>query len=248
MKNLLKIWPLLIIALAVTVSVAWPQGAGVPSGGGGSGTVNSGTNGDLASYAGTGTTVGDSGVVAANVIATGLSTTQTLQCTGNITCLILKQSAGGGDPLIIQSSGGTAQFTIQPGASFPVVSNQALAAFALGNNANSHTWISSTAPTIAAAGCGGSAASISSNNGTAAFKVNVGTTNTGTCTVTMPAATTDWVCSANDNTTKSANVFYTAAVPGGTPTTQISLQNYTDAAATHAWTDSDIIEVSCFGE
>ncbi len=119
---------------------------------------------------------------------------------------------------------------------------------AIYSGATGNIIMSTTAPSILAAGCGGSGASISTNNGTAAFKVNVGTSNTGPCTVTMPAAATDWVCFASDNTTRSANVFITLVKPGGTPATQISLQNYTTAAATHAWTDSDVIQVTCNGE
>jgi hypothetical protein len=112
-----------------------------------------------------------------------------------------------------------------------------------------HVFFSSTAPSVAAAGCGGSGASITSNNGTAAFKINVGTSNTGTCTITLPTAGTDWVCFADDITTTSTSVFITKIVPtSGHLTTEVTLQNYTDAAATGDWTDSDILEVSCHGE
>jgi hypothetical protein len=53
--------------------------------------------------------------------------------------------------------------------------------------------ISTTAPTIAGAGCGGSAASIANNNGTAAFTINVGTAPTsGGCTITLPTAANGW--------------------------------------------------------
>lgn len=113
----------------------------------------------------------------------------------------------------------------------------------------SNTLISVTAPTVAAAGCGGAAAAIvAGHNGTAAFKVSVGTTNTGTCTITMPAATTDWLCGATDITTTSTAVAVTKAKPGGTPTTQVTLQNYTDVMATGPWTDNDVIAVICFAE
>lgn len=109
--------------------------------------------------------------------------------------------------------------------------------------------ISNTAPSVAANGCGTTGASIASNNGTAAFKVNVGTTNSGACTITMPTATTDWVCSATDITTTSTTVSQTKSVPtSGHLTTEITLQNYTDVSGTHAWVDSDVIAVSCMGE
>lgn len=108
---------------------------------------------------------------------------------------------------------------------------------------------SATAPSVAANGCGTTGASIVTNNGTASFKVNVGTTNGGTCTITMPAATTDWVCFATDITTISTTVSQTRAVPtSGHLTTEITLSNYTDISGAHAWVDSDVIEVSCQGE
>lgn len=118
----------------------------------------------------------------------------------------------------------------------------------LGNGTQGTLAMSATAPTVAAAGCGVAGASISANNGTAAFTVNVGTTNSGTCTITMPAAKTDWACGATDITTTSTLVSMTKSVPGGTPTTQIILQNYTDVSATHAWVDSDKIQVICMAE
>lgn len=116
------------------------------------------------------------------------------------------------------------------------------------NGASGHLLESTTAPSIVAGGCGGAAAAITVNNGTFAFTVNVGTGNSGTCTVTMPAAPTNWVCGATDITTTSTLVSITKSVPGGTPTTQITLQNYTDVSATHAWVDSDKIQVGCAAE
>jgi hypothetical protein len=108
--------------------------------------------------------------------------------------------------------------------------------------------LSSTSPSIVAAGCGGAGASISAN-GSGAFTVNVGTSNTGTCTITMPTASDNWGCGATDITTTSANVFLTKSSPtSGHAATEITLQNYTDAGATHAWTDSDKIQVQCGGQ
>ena len=100
---------------------------------------------------------------------------------------------------------------------------------------------SSTAPTVLAAGCGGSAASIPNANGTASFTVNVGTSNAGSCTITMPAAAHGWNCSATDQTTISTTVANTRCVTGGTTT--ITLANYSDVAGAHDWTDSDVIGV-----
>jgi hypothetical protein len=103
-----------------------------------------------------------------------------------------------------------------------------------------------TAPTIAAGGCGGAGASIVSNNGTSAFKVSVGTGNGGTCAVSMPTATTDWVCFATDITTISTTVSQTRVTPTGTAA--IVLSNFTDISGAANWVDNDVLEVSCHAE
>jgi hypothetical protein len=107
---------------------------------------------------------------------------------------------------------------------------------------------SATAPTIAGAGCGGSAASIPNNNGTAAFEINVGTTPGSACTVTMPAAAHGWACSAVDVTTNSTSVFYQKQSPAGSQSaTQIVITNFNDVAVATAFTASDVVRVSCYG-
>jgi hypothetical protein len=215
-------------------------------GGGGSGTINSGTIGNLPSYSAA-TTLGDSGIVASNVTLLSSASTQTLQCTSATNCFVVKQAVGGGNPFVVEASGGGVQYVVSPGSA-PVNQFNSFGGSTLYNVSNNHLMWSSSTPTIAAAGCGGSAASITTNNGTAAFKVGVGTSNSGTCTVTMPGAATDWICSATDITTTSTSVSQTKSKPGGTPTTQITLQNYTDISGTGAWTDSDVIAVSCRAE
>jgi hypothetical protein len=105
------------------------------------------------------------------------------------------------------------------------------------------TLLSSTAPTIAGAGCGGSAASIVTGN-TAAFKVNVGATPGSACTITMPAATTGWNCTANDITTQSTGVFLQKQT-GAESTTSVVITNFSDVAAATAFTASDILKVQC---
>ena len=104
--------------------------------------------------------------------------------------------------------------------------------------------VSPTAPTIAASGCGTAAASIPNANGTAAFTVNIGTTNSGTCTITMPTAANGWACSATNLTNKGttqATVLQTSA----SNATTLVLQNYTDIMGTHTMTDSDLLSVQC---
>lgn len=108
--------------------------------------------------------------------------------------------------------------------------------------------ISGTAPTITGAGCGGSGATIASNNGTAAFTINVGSTPGSACTVTMPTATTGWACSAVDVTTNSTSVFVQKQSPAASQTaTQIVITNFNDIAAATAFTGSDVVRVSCQG-
>jgi hypothetical protein len=99
----------------------------------------------------------------------------------------------------------------------------------------------SSPPTIASGF--GSGASIVNSNGTAAFTINVGTSNTGTGVLTMPSAPHGWACMVTDGTTTSGNVFITRSVP--TSSTSVTLQNYTNLVATHAWVDSDVLEVTC---
>jgi len=112
------------------------------------------------------------------------------------------------------------------------------------NLATLHAWINTSAPTITGAGCGGSGASIASQNGSSAFEVNVGTSNTGTCTISMPATVANaWLCQATDTTTNSTSVFITKQ--SGLSNTQVVLKNYSDVAVNGAWTDSDVLGVTC---
>lgn len=105
---------------------------------------------------------------------------------------------------------------------------------------------SATAPTIAAAGCGGAAASIAANNGTAAFSVNVGTTPGTTCTITLPTSVNGWVCDAFDFTNPTTGGGYYVKETGGTTTT-IVLTFFSTAGAATAPTASDVVRVKCSG-
>jgi hypothetical protein len=107
--------------------------------------------------------------------------------------------------------------------------------------------VTSTVPTIAAAGCGGSGASISGGNSTASFDINVGTGPASTgCTVTMPAAKTGWSCSVNDRTTISTTVSMQKQT-GAISTTSVVLQNFSDVTVATAPAASDIYHVTCTG-
>lgn len=104
-----------------------------------------------------------------------------------------------------------------------------------------------TAPTIAAAGCGGSAATIATNNGTAAFSINVGTAPTAAgCVVTLPTATNGWNCYGTDITTNSTAVSQLKQTATGSSATAATIVNYSDLSVATAPTANDIWQVSCF--
>jgi hypothetical protein len=110
--------------------------------------------------------------------------------------------------------------------------------------ASGNTLIFDTAPTVSSGF--GTGASVTVNNGTAAFRINVGTSNTGTGIIGLPTAATGWNCFATDITTTSTTVSQTKQKATGSDSSHAALQNYTDISGTGAWTDSDILAVSCF--
>jgi hypothetical protein len=84
-------------------------------------------------------------------------------------------------------------------------------------------------------------------NGTAAFTVNVGTAPTsGGCTITLPAATTDWVCTCTDRTTNSTALSACKQTNSSASTNSAVLQGFSDIAGAAAFVASDILRVSCF--
>jgi len=113
--------------------------------------------------------------------------------------------------------------------------------FLQGMSVSANVLFSPTAPTIAAAGCGGAAASVVVSNGTAAFKINVGTTPTSACTITMPTATTGWNVTCNDITTQSTAVFVQKQT-GAESTTSVTITNFNDVAVATAFVASDILK------
>ena len=150
----------------------------------------------------------------------------------------------GGKLLLGGSTSGTATFTAPAVAGTvlnPVVSSNAIQTPGI---TVTNLLFNNTAPTIAGAGCGGSGATISANNGTAAFSIGTGTTPTSACTVTMPAATTGWVCDANTVSAITTTNFMVKQT-GAVSTTSVVLTLFTDAAATQAYAGSDTIRVHC---
>lgn len=116
------------------------------------------------------------------------------------------------------------------------------AAFASMNLTN--LLLSSTAPTISSGF--GTGASITANNGPAAFAVNVGTggaANSGV--IAMPTATAGWNCVVNNITAKNSNRADNTVQTASTTTT-VSVQNQTTSSgAALAWTASDTLRLMC---
>lgn len=107
--------------------------------------------------------------------------------------------------------------------------------------------ISATDPTIASGF--GVGAAVANANGTAAFEVNVGTGGTATSGVlTMPAATTGWICHVENRTGVLANVANQRTIQIATTTTSVTVENQTiSTGAVLAWTASDVLVLSCDG-
>ncbi|HEV7967467.1 MAG TPA: hypothetical protein VGP19_07850 [Candidatus Acidoferrales bacterium] len=109
-------------------------------------------------------------------------------------------------------------------------------------NASGPLLISKTAPRISSGF--GSGASVTANNGPAAFLIHVGTANTGTGVIGLPSGATGWSCDATDITATTANQLVTKQT--GSTSTSATLQNFANTAAAHAWTDGDVLSVHCF--
>lgn len=103
--------------------------------------------------------------------------------------------------------------------------------------------ISQTAPTISSGF--GASSSVATNNGTAAFTVNVGTGGTATSGVIgLPTANNGWNCYATDISTQSSTVFVTKQTASSA--TSCTIGNFNTSGAAAAWTASDIVVVSAF--
>lgn len=113
----------------------------------------------------------------------------------------------------------------------------------VGTFSNSTVLLASNAvPTISSGF--GTSPSVSANNGTWAFRINVGTGGTATSGVIgLPAATTGWNCKADDITTTNATAFLTKQTASSTTTA--TLGNFDAAGVAAAWAASDILAVQC---
>ena len=102
-----------------------------------------------------------------------------------------------------------------------------------------------TAPTLASGGCTSPTAVTA--NGTARFSVGVGTSCSGSqpLVFTLPAATTGWNCYAQNSSNAATSV---AAQSSAISTTSVTITSYSRTTGlAQAWTDSDVVVVSCLG-
>lgn len=105
--------------------------------------------------------------------------------------------------------------------------------------------ITGTAPTVTSAG---TSPSVTSSNGTATFRVNVGTGGTATTIVlAMPTASTGWNCNGSNITAAAANRNPTGILfQQSSTTTAATLQYQTvGTGAALAFVASDIVQISC---
>lgn len=101
---------------------------------------------------------------------------------------------------------------------------------------------SATAPTISSGF--GTSPSVTVNNGTADFRINIGTGGTATSGVIgLPTATTGWDCTCDDRTTFSTTVFKCRQTADTTTTATIG--NFNSSTTAAAWAASDVLAVSC---
>jgi hypothetical protein len=257
----------LVIILALCLVPAFGQDVVNPGGGSGSGTVsaNNGSANTVAGYSSAGGSATVAPFAGLVFVAPSLSIggptfgngqvalfgntsgscTNTVNATSTIVTTSCNLTGPSGSTFVISSSSGNAINLTSPGGGSISLTGTVVDTSSLGNLNNFHLFYSTTAPTIAAAGCGGGAASIPSNNGTIAFTVNVGTTPGSACTVTLPTASADWICNASDLTTANTSVFLQKQT-GAASTTGATITNFNTAGSATAFVASDVLRVSCF--
>jgi len=142
----------------------------------------------------------------------------------------------------ITSSGNVGIGTTAPGSALTINGALALTTSASGAGA---VVMSATAPTIASGGC--TSPAVTTNNGTAKFKLTIGTSCAGvkTVTLTMPAAANEWACDAVDLTT---NATYRPEQSAAASTTSVVITNYARTTGLAIdWADSEVLLVKCTG-
>jgi hypothetical protein len=112
-----------------------------------------------------------------------------------------------------------------------------------------HLAFSHTAPTVASGFCstGSPVTAISASNGTAAFDILIGQATCGsTGTLTLPAATTGWVCNATDVTTPASHNIVQTGTQGST--TAVVLTDYARTTGiAQNFNPADHVHVQCTG-
>jgi hypothetical protein len=105
--------------------------------------------------------------------------------------------------------------------------------------------VSQTAPTISS-GFAASGTTLTPNNGTAAFVINVGATTPGSSGVIgLPAAANGWNCYVTDITGAAAHVGLHTVQTGST-TASVTVESQNAAGVATAWAGNSILRVSCF--
>ena len=89
----------------------------------------------------------------------------------------------------------------------------------------------------------GTGAAVISNNGTATFRVNVGTTPGNTGVITMPSATNGWNVQVTNLTSMTTSQFITKQVGVGS-STSVTIGNYTDVGGAGPWLSNDILAIN----
>lgn len=100
------------------------------------------------------------------------------------------------------------------------------------------------APTVTSAG---TSPSVTDNNGSCSFAVNVGTGGSASAVVLgLPTAVTGWTCAASDVTTQSTSVFLQKQTASSASAATIT--NYNASGAATAFVASDKLRVSCHAD
>lgn len=119
-----------------------------------------------------------------------------------------------------------------------------LAATFISNGINGSPWIGTATPTVTSAG---TSPTVPNSNGTAAFRINVGTGGTATTIVLgLPLAQTGWNCFGTNLTGAAANRAAGVIVQQSSTTTAATLQYQTlSTGVALAFTASDIVAINC---
>ncbi len=177
------------------------------------------------------TTVTTSGAV---TLPPGTTSLPSINFTGSLTTGLSAASAG-----VLDFSGGGIRVLAMSSAAF----GQLVGFYYIGSNAR--MLISTTKPTVASGGCTSPTAVTSDN--TAVFSVGVGTSCSGSqpLVFTLPAATTGWQCTARNTSNAATSA---PAQSSAVSTTSVTITNYSRTLGTAAaWTDADVVAVSCLG-